>query len=785
MTMISRRSVLLGAVGSTIPQIRFVDARKPGSGTGTGTITSTGSTSGMVFSPVSIGGGGYITGIQMMSDGTMLVHNDSGQGYIRSNAAAGSDTWRPMLTYANTPLNGTVWGWSNGENGGTWNPHNAGLSADIYEIQLAPSDHQVIYALWMGYMIVSQDQGNTWTVMSNFPAVNYQQDANAGNQRFNQKKMRVDPDNANRVIIATPANGVYMTSNGLNGATATFMSLSGNIPTPGSRNYICGIDYDATSGTTGGFTNRIAVGVGGRGVYISTDAGSTWALSSGSPAVLVSDGLFANGNYYLANITDGNVYMLHSGTWYNLGGGGFYSIAIDPNDPNHIAGMWSGGAGGGALNQGIISGTTATWYGPYGNYNNEGVNPAPASDCPWTVQIAQQWTGYYWAGAGCAFDPVNAGSGAGGRLWATYGYGVMYVDIASKTMTDGPGTLVGFSTIQKGIENTDGNFIVSIPGYPYPLMAVDDLQVFQIVDPTTPPPADTPKIGSRQQNASCWSIDWSQSSLGVVAALCSGYYVGAPNKSGYSTNGGASWALFPNPPFTFDGGMITCTDASHFVAVRTGRYPPVYTNNGGSTWNTCVGAPTAVYQGYMFNRATTFCNDAGGNIYIYQYQNGLYKSTNGGANFSLVNRRAVCINNFAAKLRAVPGHAGHLFITTGFSFAGSYPSGNGLYYSTNGGTTWNKVANVLDAWCIGFGQAYPGYTYPTLWIYGFVNKGGAGYKWGLWRSRDLGVSDWTRICYWDGGHCVPPVDVFGDMNDYTKVYISYTGNGFRYGRNIT
>src|SRR5215467_9450198 len=70
MTMISRRSVLLGAVGSTIPQIGFVDARKPGSGTATATITSTGSTSGMVFSPVSIGGGGYITGIQMMSDGT-------------------------------------------------------------------------------------------------------------------------------------------------------------------------------------------------------------------------------------------------------------------------------------------------------------------------------------------------------------------------------------------------------------------------------------------------------------------------------------------------------------------------------------------------------------------------------------------------------------------------------------------------------------------------------------------------------------------------------------------
>jgi len=740
-------------------------------GSGTGTAKITAPTAGPIFASVSIGGGGYSTGIQIVPDGTMCCRVDVFNGYI-SNTAAGN-VWTPAFDVNNAPGAGSVWGFANGENGGTWHPHNSNVGADTYEIQIAPSNSQVIYALWMGLMLVSQNRGSTWTVMSNFPTINYNKDANTSDvTRTYQKKMAVDPNNANCVVIGTPANGVYITQNGLSGASATFTSVAG-IAAPTSRNGITGVSFDTTSGTTRGFTNRIAVCSSGNGVYISTNAGSSFSLSSGSPTA-VTDGLFANGNYYAAS--SGAVYMLQSGIWYNLGnggGGGMWCIAIDPNNANHLAGM---GNNGGSLNQAMISGTTAAWYGPY---YNSGVNPAPTSDVGWMNSVAPEWTGYFFAAGGCAFDPKVSN-----RLWVSYGYGVGYFDIPSNTASST--TNIGMTTKQNGIESTDGVCVASIPGYSHPLMAVDDQQVFQIVDSTAPASSSIPQLGARRNNAACWCMDWSQSNLGVVAALCSGYYVGSTNYSGYSTNGGSSWTQFQTHPFTTDGGMITCTDSSHFVAVAVGTQTPVYTADGGSSWATVTGLPPAAWQQGMFNRANTFCNDAAGYIYAYQYQHGLYKSTNGGATFSLVNRRtAVCTNNFAAKLKAVPGNAGYLFITTGFSFSGRYPSSNGFYYTTDGGTSWKKILNVLDVWAFGFGQAYPGYTYPTLWIYGFVNNGGAGYKWGLWRSRDLGVSDWTRICVWDGGLAIFPSCLDGDMNDHTKVYISYGGNGFRYGRNIT
>jgi hypothetical protein len=80
-----------------------------------------------------------------------------------------------------------------------------------------------------------------------------------------------------------------------------------------------------------------------------------------------------------------------------------------------------------------------------------------------------------------------------------------------------------------------------------------------------------------------------------------------------------------------------------------------------------------------------------------------------------------------------------------------------------------------------FRRSIRGYTYPTLWIMGFVNLGGAGYKLSLWRSRDLGASDWTYIVDWPAGHADSPVAVSGDTNNYTKVYIGYSGWSFVYG----
>lgn len=779
------------------------------------------------FGEVVIGGGGYFSGIQMLPGGIMMIHNDSGTAYYRTTSpGAGSDTWKMMLTTNNIPLPGTAWGWSAGETGGGWVLAGTnGLSGDIYDCQIAPTTaangygSQTVYALWLGYVIVSFNSGQTWTVCSNFPTANYSGDANGnGQSRFAQKRIRIDPANANRVIVATPANGFYITSNGLSGASSTWTAIS-SVPTPSHRNACGCIDYDTTSALSGGFTSRICVCTE-NGVYISTNAGSSFTLSPGCPTQVADSGgnnsgmanamwhavggstrLFVSTCY---NANQGEkLFMLSGTTWSDVtptsqGVQGCSGFDFDPNDATHIA--VCNGSGGGGFNQGIWNGSGFTWYGHYGY---AGASVSTGGDAPWMVDIGFAGLGAY---SSCAFDTSTSGASGAGRLWIMGGYTPLWVDFPSKTAADG--SWVQVTPIARGTESTDGSMARSInsSSYPYPLLFVDDLQVFQITNPDLPPPQGSPSPRSRSTNASAWGSDVSESVPGLVTILADGYYVNAGTASGYSTNGGTTWTLFPTAPWPSGGGgpggnggtyggIITCTDVNHHVAVSNAAgVTPIYTANAGSSWQACSGLPAGQWSGF-FRRNVNFCNDAGGNMYAYFNPGGVYRSTNGGANFSNMSTRTdICSNMGAMNLRSVPGRTGYLFITTGYSYPTNasvlFPSSgtaNAFWYSTDGGATWTQVPNVQDVWCFGFGQPYPGFTTPTLWVYAFVGPGGVTKKWGIWRSNDLGVSgnNWTRACYWDGGHNIPPDCLSGDMNNYQKCYIGYSGMGFRYGKNIT
>ena len=59
--------------------------------------------------------------------------------------------------------------------------------------------------------------------------------------------------------------------------------------------------------------------------------------------------------------------------------------------------------------------------------------------------------------------------------------------------------------------------------------------------------------------------------------------------------------------------------------------------------------------------------------------------------------------------------------------------------STDGGTTWTAVPNVLDVNCFGFGAAAPGESYPAIYIVGWVNN-----VYGVWQSINNAAS-WTQV----------------------------------------
>src|SRR6266436_2871586 len=96
----------------------------------------------MTFSwkPIPIGAGGFITGMSIANDGTIVIKTDVAGGYRwypndnsypRGNAG-GSGTWKQLCVAqampGNDPIVSTGWG--------------------IVELQIAPSDSNVLYMWW-------------------------------------------------------------------------------------------------------------------------------------------------------------------------------------------------------------------------------------------------------------------------------------------------------------------------------------------------------------------------------------------------------------------------------------------------------------------------------------------------------------------------------------------------------------------------------------------------------------------------------------------------------------
>ena len=136
-------------------------------------------------------------------------------------------------------------------------------------------------------MFRTDDQGLTWVNTSRDYGTAASAYAN-DRARFMGQKMAVDPANPDVVYVGTPGNGVWRSFD----AGGTWEQIdTGNIPIcvttfggvlPGHP----GICFDPTSGNRDGRTNVIYVPVYGEGVYLSKDAGATWARTASGPTTV-------------------------------------------------------------------------------------------------------------------------------------------------------------------------------------------------------------------------------------------------------------------------------------------------------------------------------------------------------------------------------------------------------------------------------------------------------------------------------------------------------------------
>ncbi|WP_140982395.1 WD40/YVTN/BNR-like repeat-containing protein [Bradyrhizobium guangdongense] len=711
------------------------------------------STSDTVFKTLKIGGGGWITGIYQSDDGTTKVISTDTYGAYKWSEA--EHQWQQLVTSQSMPS-------------GDVGPLRAG---NVAYVAVAPNDPSRLYMLHLGCMYVSSNTGTTWTKSAAFACVNKNIDTRS------QTKIAIDPVNADVAYAGTPNTGLFITYDG----GVTWTAASG---VPGAT----GVTFtftaiDRTSPVVAGKTTRIYAASSGSGFFISNDSGATWSAMAGSPMTVKAITVAADGILYAIDNPGrrNSIWKYASGTWINItpavGNYTYASVFTDPFDARRI---------GVAQNAGIISMSLdrgARWstlkgvaWGPCTAGN---ANILASSDIPWLGNTNNCWNSV----SQLMFDPVIPD-----KLWDVMGIGVFVTTI--KGTGSAPVTLQSQSA---GIEQLVPNWIISPPGGK-PLVFSWDKPIFYVDDPDVYPskagPSNTVAINAG------WSGSFAPSDPTYVVCLCNvGYNVYA-DQSGYSTDGGQNWSQFKSLPTDstvshLTGGSIAASTPDNIAWAYSSTTGSIwYTTNGGVSWTRGTfpaEVPTLGERGwggayYLDRQILDRDQVQPATFYAYNYgpassrtAAGTYRSTDGGANWTHVSRFAFPNAGYNAKLRSVPGQAGHLFFTAGPSEP-TNSSGSLFYRSDDAGTTWKSVPNVNEVWAFGFGAAPPNASYPAIFIAGYVN-----HIWGVWRSDD-NAATWVNLTTWPINSLDRIKAIEGDSNTYGTVYIAFGGSGYAYGR---
>ena len=319
---------------------------------------------------VKIGAGGYVTGIDIAPDGTMVARTDTYGAYIWNGTG-----WTQLVTAASMPDNQMFRG------------------VGVYEIRVAASNANVMYMEVQDGIYKTVDKGQTWTKTSFVGTF----DAN-GEHRTNGQKMAIDPTNPNIVFAGTSNNGLWVTRDGGTSwqkITVVPQGSGGNDPV------LAGIVIKGS---------MVYVGTAGSGVYVSSDGGNTWK-AAGGPADVGNAVVSPDGSYYASDQSNGALWKYANGTWTKFSITEVHAIAIDPFDSSHIVVTNSGGSIQESKDGGV------TWSGW-----NRGNQLESSDDVAW-LETGE----LYMSSGSLAFDPTVQG-----KLWQAAGTGVWTTQMPSK-----------------------------------------------------------------------------------------------------------------------------------------------------------------------------------------------------------------------------------------------------------------------------------------------------------------------------------------------------------------
>ena len=292
---------------------------------GHGGVTVVDPVTNTTWQTLKVGGGGYVRGLDVAPDGTMVGRTDTNGAYLWH---ASTSSWVQLVTASSMPAAFIA-------------ADPAASGTGVFEIQIADSNTQILYMIFDGYMFKSTNQGTTWTQQTSFNG-GAQISANP-NDSYGEvgQKMAVDPNNPNIVYAGSEGQGMFVTTNG--GTTWTSVSA---IPAGGGAG-ITGILFDpgASAGVVGGVTQTIFASSYGNGVYESTNGGTTWTQLTGGPTDVEYAAVSSTGVYYAVGDSNSSLWSYASGKWTELLSNTQYiqAVAVDPSNPQEIVAQTAGG----------------------------------------------------------------------------------------------------------------------------------------------------------------------------------------------------------------------------------------------------------------------------------------------------------------------------------------------------------------------------------------------------------------------------------------------------------
>jgi photosystem II stability/assembly factor-like uncharacterized protein len=702
----------------------------------------------LTFRPLKIGGGGWMTGHDQHSDGTLVCRTDV-YGCYRWTGTA----WTQLVTTSSMPA-------------GDVHPD---YQEGCYEIAIAPSNSSIFYMHYQGFVYRSADQGATWTKKTAITGDRYD-GANLGEQRHYANKMAIHPTDPDTVYVGTLDNGLWKTTDGGANWTQCTDVLEATGAGGGSEPGIYAILFKP------GTPAEIWAFSYGNGYFRSTDSGATWSKPASGPSVLTGACFTSTGILYACtNDGTGTIYRFTGGAW-GTQATGYTQQAIPACDPDNADRVIVFGPGGFAVettNGGTNWGTVCF------------SQSRAATDVPW---LGYAYENYMSAG-NITFDKTTTN-----KLLFSEGIGFWHT-----TLTTGF-TTIPWTSMSAGIENLVAEKVYQPVGSRRIYCNVLDRGLFVIGNPDVYPHTHVGRQDDTAINHGYDTACYYGNPRRLVTICILGAYISEDN--------GVTWNLLPGKP-AFSGlpadewpartKIVMCSPDNWIVL--GGQAKGIWrTDDSGATWTQCTfpGAPNDnIFSGNGGERVFKLCADpATDNVaYLYGTNTGMYYTSDAGVNWSLrYSGDLLGTVEYHTKLRATPGMAGHLWITGGHLSTGNPPTdyaspGGNFYRSTDGGTTWERVGvlnDILEVIDFGFGATASGASYPTLWIVGFVNN-----TYGIYYTTSANLlsatvsGTWFKAGDYAQGFLDKIETIEGDKTNAARCFVGYVGSGFAYGSSAT